>query len=93
MPNVPDDQQPLASGTEDAQASSVTEVPKARLFGPSVCSHIIPVIIEDYADDGVHWLLSFNGSNPEPEFVVEMKSKEDAYRAHELITKGAPNLA
>jgi len=33
--NVPDDQSPLASGAQPAQAGCVTEVPEAWGFGPS----------------------------------------------------------
>ena len=38
LPNVPDQEFPLASGGADAPASAVPEVPKAAEFAASVCS-------------------------------------------------------
>ena len=35
FPNVPDEESPLASGAQPAQAGCVTEVPKGRGFAPS----------------------------------------------------------
>ena len=37
-----------------------------------------PVLIEEHHADGAHWIVSFDGCNPEPEMAVECASREAA---------------
>ncbi len=44
-----------------------------------------PVPVEWHTDDGVEWYVGFGGPNVEPEKMVTVASKEDAFRLQAIV--------
>lgn len=43
------------------------------------------IVIEEHHDHGIEWVVSFAGFNPQEEKSFVAASKEDAFRAADLI--------
>lgn len=50
-----------------------------------------PVVIESHEENGVTWLLSFGGSNPEPGYYIEL-TEAQCWFIEGMIMKIDPNL-
>jgi hypothetical protein len=46
---------------------------------------MVVVVIEQHNEDGVEWVVSFDGSNPVKDLSFVAASSEDAFKAKELI--------
>jgi len=44
-----------------------------------------PIVLEDHSGDGVEWGLSFQGPNPESADYVAVRTREEAFRAINLV--------
>jgi hypothetical protein len=53
-------------------------VPFVELVERATWDEEAPVLIEEHHADGAHWIVSFDGCNPEPEMAVECASREAA---------------
>ena len=53
----------------------------------------IPIVVEDIDADGSDAGVSFQGSNPTPDFYFKCRSRSDAFRLLQLITSIRPNRA
>ena len=50
-----------------------------------------PVVIEEHHEDGIKWMLSFGGSNPEPDDCIEL-TKEQCFWLENQVMSIDPNL-
>lgn len=45
----------------------------------------VPVLVEEHGEAGTSWVVSFDGSNPRPEYAVQCATREDAERLMTLV--------